>query len=168
MPDGSFFLHDFGPELELVRSLHSETESAQRATLRRRLRRRLDKARFDLNRLKQDIEALYIRTGDVTAEPQKFGEAMERGRLSAENFRAEVENLQRKLDAKTPAEEREFFEDALGVAHQWLSVILVARQELPGSVGRDAVRPRKGEIDWAELSREHIARYPKIRARLAE
>ena len=25
-----------------------------------------------------------------------------------------------------------------------------------------------GEIDWAELSREHIARYPKIRARLAE
>jgi hypothetical protein len=25
-----------------------------------------------------------------------------------------------------------------------------------------------GEVDWAELSREHIARYPKIRARLAE
>jgi hypothetical protein len=29
-------------------------------------------------------------------------------------------------------------------------------------------RPAKGEVDWAELSREHIARYPKIRARLAE
>ena len=29
-------------------------------------------------------------------------------------------------------------------------------------------RPVKGEIDYAELSREHIARYPKIRARLAE
>jgi hypothetical protein len=28
--------------------------------------------------------------------------------------------------------------------------------------------PVKGEVDWAELSREHIARYPKIRARLAE
>jgi hypothetical protein len=26
----------------------------------------------------------------------------------------------------------------------------------------------EGEVDWAELSREHIARYPKIRARLAE
>ena len=25
-------------------------------------------------------------------------------------------------------------------------------------------RPVKGEIDYAELSREHIARYPKIRA----
>jgi len=29
-------------------------------------------------------------------------------------------------------------------------------------------RPVKGEIDYAELSREHISRYPKIRARLAE
>jgi hypothetical protein len=29
-------------------------------------------------------------------------------------------------------------------------------------------RPIEGEIDYAQLSREHIARYPKIRARLAE
>lgn len=29
-------------------------------------------------------------------------------------------------------------------------------------------RPVQGEIDYAELSREHIARYPKIRAALAE
>jgi hypothetical protein len=29
-------------------------------------------------------------------------------------------------------------------------------------------RPVKGEIDYAELSRQHMARYPKIRARLAE
>jgi len=29
-------------------------------------------------------------------------------------------------------------------------------------------KPVKGEVDWGELSREHIARYPKIRARLAE
>jgi hypothetical protein len=29
-------------------------------------------------------------------------------------------------------------------------------------------KPVKGKVDWAELSREHIARYPKIRARLAE
>jgi hypothetical protein len=37
--------------------------------------------------------------------------------------------------------------------------------------GKDKVpraRPVEGEVDWAELSREHIARYPKIRARLAE
>jgi hypothetical protein len=36
----------------------------------------------------------------------------------------------------------------------------------PGDALR--ARPIKGAIDYAELSREHIARYPKIRARLAE
>ncbi len=29
-------------------------------------------------------------------------------------------------------------------------------------------KPVKGEVDYAELSREHIARYPKIRAALAK
>jgi hypothetical protein len=29
-------------------------------------------------------------------------------------------------------------------------------------------RPVKGEIDYAELSREHLARYPKILAALAK
>jgi hypothetical protein len=28
-------------------------------------------------------------------------------------------------------------------------------------------KPVKGEVDWAELSREHIARYPNIIAELA-
>jgi hypothetical protein len=28
--------------------------------------------------------------------------------------------------------------------------------------------PRRGPVDWGELSREHMARYPKIRRRLAE
>lgn len=28
--------------------------------------------------------------------------------------------------------------------------------------------PLEGKVDYAELSREHIERYPKIRARLAE
>ena len=37
--------------------------------------------------------------------------------------------------------------------------------------GKDEVlraRPVEGKVDWTELSREHIRRYPKIRARLAE
>jgi len=40
------------------------------------------------------------------------------------------------------------------------------RQPLPGEVLR--ARPVEGEIDWAALHREHIARYPKILVRLAE
>ncbi len=40
------------------------------------------------------------------------------------------------------------------------------RQEAATEVLR--ARPVKGKIDYAELSREHIARYPKIRAALAK
>jgi hypothetical protein len=46
-----------------------------------------------------------------------------------------------------------------------------AAKPKPRPHGKDAVlraRPVEGDIDWAELSREHIRRYPKIRARLAE
>jgi hypothetical protein len=50
-----------------------------------------------------------------------------------------------------------------------------AATKKPAAKPRDKVKVLRtkavtveGEIDWAELSREHIARYPKIRARLAE
>jgi hypothetical protein len=40
------------------------------------------------------------------------------------------------------------------------------RQPAPDEVLR--ARPVKGKIDYAELIREHMARYPKIRAALAK
>ena len=45
-----------------------------------------------------------------------------------------------------------------------------AKPEAERSDGKKPLRarPAKGKVDYAELSREHIARYPKIRARLAE
>lgn len=50
--------------------------------------------------------------------------------------------------------------------HEMLARQLAERSEANGGILR--AKPVKGEIDWPELSREHIARYPKIRARLAE
>jgi hypothetical protein len=46
---------------------------------------------------------------------------------------------------------------------QWQSIARIAATE-----GAMRARPVEGKIDYAELSREHIARYPKIRAALAE
>jgi hypothetical protein len=43
-----------------------------------------------------------------------------------------------------------------------------AAQQRPDDKKILRARPVKGKIDYAELSREHIDRYPKIRARLAE
>jgi hypothetical protein len=48
----------------------------------------------------------------------------------------------------------------------WLLKLAAERRAESGEILR--ALPVKGEIDYAELSREHIARYPKIRARLAE
>ena len=41
-----------------------------------------------------------------------------------------------------------------------------AERRTAGDVLR--ARPIEGEIDYAKLSREHMARYPKIRAALAK
>jgi hypothetical protein len=46
---------------------------------------------------------------------------------------------------------------------EWRNVAVIATS---GESMR--ARPVEGEVDYAELSREHIERYPKIRARLAE
>jgi len=43
-----------------------------------------------------------------------------------------------------------------------------ATRQRPGEKKILRARPVKGKIDYAELSREHIARYPKIRAALAK
>jgi hypothetical protein len=40
------------------------------------------------------------------------------------------------------------------------------RQPTPGEVLR--ARPVKGKVDYAELIREHMARYPRIREALAK
>jgi len=50
--------------------------------------------------------------------------------------------------------------------HEMLGRQLDERRATSTTVLR--AKPVKGEIDWGKLSREHIARYPKIRARLAE
>lgn len=49
------------------------------------------------------------------------------------------------------------------VLEQWQSIARLASTE-----ESTRARPMQGRIDYAELSREHLARYPNIRARLAE
>jgi hypothetical protein len=66
--------------------------------------------------------------------------------------------------------------DGIDVMEGWLMHFhrlheMLARQLAERRGANREVLPAKtvkGEVDWAELSREHIARYPKIRARLAE
>jgi acyl carrier protein phosphodiesterase len=72
-------------------------------------------------------------------------------------------------------EVRKARQESVDIAEAWLALyrelhdklLELAAQRQPADAVLRA-RPVEGEIDYAEMSREHIARYPKIRARLAE
>ena len=72
-------------------------------------------------------------------------------------------------------EGRQHIEELIEISVAWLAIYedtrarllkLAAERRPAGTVLR--ARPAEDEIDYAELSREHIARYPKIRAALAK
>jgi len=73
------------------------------------------------------------------------------------------------------ADVQQLLTDGIEVLEGWLAfyrgfATMLARQaaERPSSGKILRARPVEGEVDYAELSREHLARYPKIRAALAE
>jgi hypothetical protein len=75
-----------------------------------------------------------------------------------------------------PSDEgRQYIQELLKISEAWLTLYREARNTLlqlaaersPADRVRRA-RPAEGEIDYGELSREHMARYPRIRAALAK
>jgi hypothetical protein len=73
------------------------------------------------------------------------------------------------------ADVQQLLRDGIEVLEGWLAFYqgfraMLARQaaERGRSCGVLQPRPVVGDIDYAGLSREHIARYPRIRAALAE
>lgn len=181
MPDGLPLLHDFGPELDLVRAFRVETGAIQRAKILARLRRRLEKARFDVRRLKDEVGSLYVEAAQHDAAAMEF---MQRAQTfigswqaTAERFRSEVMTLEEQsTDGTRIDEETEiFFRDSLILAAEWLDAVATFRTELLGFSEARAVpveilraHPLTGQIDHTALSREFIARFPKIRAALAK
>jgi hypothetical protein len=66
-------------------------------------------------------------------------------------------------------------QESIKIAEGGLTLYSDVRQKLPRlAANRQPVdvvlraKPVRGDVDYAELSREHIARYPKIRSALAE
>jgi hypothetical protein len=100
------------------------------------------------------------------------------GRTAAEKLYPQIDALQRKLDARyggISRKPRHALQQSIEVANAWLSLYREFHEKLqrlaverrPADVTLRA-RPVEGEIDYGELSREHIIRYPKIRATLAK
>jgi hypothetical protein len=110
---------------------------------------------------------------EITQVALRIGEW---GRAAAEQLLPQIDALQRKLAAREMSPEvRRMRERSIAVAEDWLALYrdlhakllrLAAERRPAGEVLH--AQPVEGEVDYAELSREHLARYPKIRAALAE
>ena len=97
-------------------------------------------------------------------------------RAAAEKLLPLIEAVQAKLATKDMSPEvRRMREQSIAIAEAWFALYrefhakllrLAAERRPSGEILR--ARPVEGQVDYAELSREHIARYPKIRATLAE
>jgi hypothetical protein len=135
----------------------------------------LESRRAELNTLYERAVAPDTGWQEITQVAAIIGEW---GRAAAEKLHPEIDALQRKLadpGNDMPLEVREARQQSIKVAEGWLALycdireklLRLAAQRRPADVVLHA-KPVEGEIDYAELSREHIARYPKIRAALAE
>jgi hypothetical protein len=156
--------------------------STEAANKRVRLHSAQQRALAALESRRAELNTLYERavvpdTGweEITRVAEMIGEW---GRAAAEKLYPKIDTLQRKLAApgnEMPPEVRLARQESLKIAEDWLTLYCDIREKLmrlaaqrrPADVVLHA-EPVEGEIDYAELSREHIARYPKIRAALAK
>jgi hypothetical protein len=135
----------------------------------------LENRRAELNSLYERAVAPDTNWQEITQVASMIGEW---GRVAAEKLYPGIDTLQRKLAAAgsdMPPEIRRVREQSVKIAEDWLvlyrdlrdKLLRLAAERRPADTVLRA-RPVEGEIDHGALSREFIARFPKIRAALAK
>jgi hypothetical protein len=165
-------------ESESIDALVADISTAEQTIALAHLRERLEKNRASLLKHEQEFNEMYDRAGrnlpveGLVLLAHSVGEA-EKG--AAERLDPWIRALQQAR--QVPSQEgREYIDDLIEISTAWLAVYQNTRARLLKLAaerrGRTSevlrARPVAGEIDFAELSREHMARYPKIRAALAK
>jgi hypothetical protein len=176
---------DFVPAAGLLATL-GPTESRQLdARLRdrselERLRRQIENDLAELTNAKswltEHLELLSPADADWLAEAAKQGR--EKEREADAHFRPVIAALKDALEPpadRFEADVQQLLRDGIEVLEGWLAFYRGFHKMLARQAGeRDAspkvlrARPVEGEVDHEALSREFIARFPKIRAALAE
>jgi hypothetical protein len=180
MPDSIEVSSDIGPIVAPMSLPHSDSaRTDQFARLRiqqARCRAVTEQYAQQLNRLYEDI----ARSGHNADWLVQAAEIVRQKEVAQrEELRPGIETLKQKLAAQRgphDAERRALIEESIAVGEAWLSVPATLHRKLMhlAAERRAATeeirraRPIRGDVDYTELSREHIARYPKIRAALAK
>jgi hypothetical protein len=183
VPDSIEISQGFAPLFALIDSLDAGAASATRLTALSRLRKlHVDGSGF-LEHHAEELRNLYRYALEHHAAPEELeaaaGILSEKERAAAETLVPGIDQLQRKLAARSEIldpELRNAFQANIDIAIQWLAVYRSTREALLKLASdrqglKDQVlraRPVPGEIDYAALTREIIARFPKILAALAK
>src|SRR5215469_15020365 len=166
------------PEPRLIAALTGDISTSERVAVLARLRLRVEKNRESLKEHARNFNEMREEAGrKFSAEGllQLAERVHQSEQGAAEQLNPWLQALQQAL--VTPSEEgRQYIEELIEISAAWLSVYRDTRTRLlklaidRGGDFRGILRARpvEGDLDFAELSREHIARYPKIRAALAK
>jgi hypothetical protein len=184
---GAALVRNFLPSSALLGAL----ESADFGQLDQRLRDRieLERLRNETEKDRAELKDLAARLASHAEQPAPDDldpdalaafarKAEEKEREAATHFNPVIAALKGKLRPphdKFEADVQQLLRDGIEVLEGWLALYhglseMFVRQaaEKRSSAKLLRARPVKDEIDYGELSREHIARYPRIRAALAE
>jgi hypothetical protein len=166
------------PESGLVQALRADISTAEKLAVLARLRRLVEKNRASLHKHVRSFNDMCDEAGRKLPSEglvQLASRVHESEKGAAEQLAPWIQDLQQAL--KRPSQEgRHYIEELIKISEAWLTVYRDARTRLltlasERQTSNDGIlraEPAAGDIDYAELSREHIARYPKIRAALAK
>jgi hypothetical protein len=173
---------DIEPLVAVVEAFISATSRADRASLLAQIRDQLEKLRAMDEKLQRELGEFYERPsegGVGAAEAEQTALLLrENEGAAAKLLLPRILSLQGYLTGTSlndDPEAHQLLQKAINIAmgyvvgYQNLRDQLIRRDAARGAAAGEVLRahPVSGEIDYAELSREHIARYPKIRAVLA-
>ena len=180
MPDGFDVSRDFS-DPALINALRSELWPEEQELLAR-LRRRVMENRRALKEHAAEFNKAYEEAArgslDANGIVQLAETVLEAERGTAEQLYPWMEALKERLIPRSERarEAQRYLHELHEFSVAWLATYQVLRERLLKLASERRItvgeglraRPVAGDIDYAELSREHITRYPKIRAALAK
>lgn len=180
MPDGFELPNDMVLLPAILDAISAGAAAGERARLLTRLGQQQERAEADLLRRRAEFETLYEKaatTSDAAEITKLSAVVSENGRAAAELLQPAIDKLRAMLASPVVLRSREgqrLYQNALDIALAWLALYEnLAERLLQSAAKRSAggkllrARPVGGEIDHAGLTREIIARFPKILAELA-
>jgi hypothetical protein len=171
---------DIGPVAALIDALY---EGGERATFVAGMRNDVERLRADAKEYGDALDRFYDQVNqdgiDAEVVARAADSARQRGEAARERLHPRIEKFKQKKEApawRNDGEVLHLVTEIISIAesciertidlHKKLLRLAAERRAASGDILR--ARPVAGEIDYTELSREHMARYPKIRAALAK